>query len=127
MQSVRSALRFGVQAHPRGEFVVWQFTGRHGEGHHDRLGIADGEQAAVQAQEKFQRDEGRPFVTVDEGVILGDAQRVNGGQFGNIRFAVARAVQRPSEGAVEKASVTEAGGASVFRQLFVMDGKNKLV
>jgi hypothetical protein len=54
---------------------------------------------------------------------LGDRQRIDGGQFGRVGFAIAGSVERPSEGTVEKAGVTEAGGASVFRQLFIVDGE----
>jgi hypothetical protein len=114
-----------VHPNPGDEFGVGQFAGGHGECHDYGLGVTGGEGEAIQAQEEFQGDEGGALVGVDEGVVAGDRQSIDGGQFDGVGFVVAGSVERPSEGAVEKARVTQAGGASVFRQLFVVDGEDE--
>jgi hypothetical protein len=63
-----------IHANPGGELGVWQFAGGHSQRHHHGIGVTGGEDAAVQAQEKLQRDERGALVAVDEGVVAGDCR-----------------------------------------------------
>jgi hypothetical protein len=76
----------------------------------------------VEPEEELHRHVGRALVAVDERVILGEAHRVGGSEFKDIRLTVVREVLRPRHGGLEQALVTHPRGAAMLGQLLVVDG-----
>jgi hypothetical protein len=72
-------------------------------------------------------DEGGAFVAVDKAVVAGDAERVGGGDIGDVRNAVGGPVLRAGEGGLHQREITDAGVAAVFSDLCVVDGEDNVL
>lgn len=108
-----SLLDRDVSAHLFGE-VLGELVGRNGAvGHAEHDGFplvrVERQHEAVDPKEGIRSEEGHALVAVDERVVLGEPVPIRGGE---LRQASVVAGLGPHDGALEKATVTDAIGAA---------------
>ena len=95
-------------AHPGDEVIVGDIVGGEAEHDHDGIHLGGLQLKTIEAQKKVQRTEARALVSIDEGVVACDGDRIQRSKFGCIRVAVAGVIDRPGERALQQSFVAEA-------------------
>ena len=124
-QAARSKpLRSGkVLAEPVREFRLGHFACCEGKDCVDGPPRCKREALPVQCQKQAAKDPRRPLVTVNEGMIAGNAEGIGGGQCAPIILAIVPLIDRPCQRTFERTAITDTRRPAMFGKLAVVHGQ----
>jgi len=86
--------------------------------------VARDDLEAVQSHEQLCHDQRNPLVSIDEGMVLGEAKGIRSGHVRDVRPAICEEVLRPCQCGVEQSVIPQTGRSAVLGQLLLMQGEH---